>query len=61
METPVFKFQMSYAYAYAKKNIYIIQITVHTWFLSIRVEFRRWRIGFINKSRIQEIGYRVYQ
>ena len=61
METPVFKFQMSYAYDYAKKIIYIIQITVHTWFLSIRVEFRRWRIGFINKSRIQEREDRAYQ
>ena len=27
-----------------------------TWFLSIRVEFRRWDIEFIKKSRIQEKG-----
>ena len=48
METPVFKFQMSYAYDYAKKNyLHYTNNCAH--------------MVFINKSRIQEMEDRVYQ
>ena len=61
METPVFIFQMSYAYAKKLSSLYIVQLTVHTCFLSIRVEFRGWSIGVFNKSRIQERGGKGHQ